>query len=204
MVHYKNSFLKPTEDFRNLQLLEEVARDSDISQRKLASKLGLALGVTNACLKKMARKGHIKMKGINHKRIAYYITPEGFSEKSRLTYHFLQHTVHYYVTLKNNITSKLDLISGEGVKKLVFYGAGEVMEVAYVCLCATDLKLIGIIDDSPSKQGKRVFNFCIQSPESVKSLDVEAILITSIRYKEKMLNYLKENKEFKNIKFYHL
>ena len=94
-----DKFLKPTEHLRNLQPLEEISLDSTVSQRKLSSSLGVALGVTNVCLKKMIRKGHIKVKGINQKRIAYYLTPEGFTEKTRLTYHFLQYTANYYINL---------------------------------------------------------------------------------------------------------
>ena len=204
MVYPKNDFLKPTEDLRNLQLLEEVSRDSTISQRKLSNRLGVALGVTNACLKKMVRKGHIKVKGINHKRIAYYLTPEGFSEKAKLTYHFLQHTVNYYINLKKNIGSKLDLISASGVRRILYYGAGEVMEVAFICLNETNLELVGIIDDSPDKQGKRIFGFSIKPPEAVKGLSTEAILITSIRYKDRILERLKKDRELQDIKFYSL
>jgi DNA-binding Lrp family transcriptional regulator len=204
MVHPDNNFLKPTEELRNLQLLEEVAKDSNTSQRKLSNHLGVALGVTNACLKKMVRKGHIKVKGINHKRIAYYLTPEGFSEKTRLTYHFLQYTVNYYINLKKNISSKLDAISMTGIKRLLFYGAGEVMEVAFICLHETELQLLGIVDDSEAKQEKKLFGFSIQKSEVIKDLNPEAILITSIRYKDRILEKLENDKELQGIDFYSL
>ena len=199
-----DNFLKPTEHLRNLQLLEEVSKDSNISQRKLSSSLGVALGVTNACLKKMIRKGHIKVKGINHKRIAYYLTPEGFTEKTRLTYHFLQHTVSYYKNLKQKVTSKLDLISSSGAKRIVFYGAGEVMEVAFVCLQETNFELLGIIDDSMDKQGKKIFGFNIQNSNLISKLKPDIILITSIRYKDGILETLKKDNGLKAVSFYTL
>jgi len=204
MVHPKNNFLRPTKDLRNLQLLEEVSKDASMSQRKLSSCLGTALGVTNACLKKMIRKGHIKVKGINHKRIAYYLTPEGFSEKTRLTYHFLQHTVSYYINLKKNIISRLSVISGSGVKEIVFYGAGEVMEVALICLHETGLELKGIVDDSDKKQGKSMLGFVIKPYDAIRGLKPEAILVTSIRYKDSILEKLNKDKQLKGIKFYSL
>ena len=204
MIQPKGSFLKPTEHLRNLQLLEEVSKDSSVSQRKLSSSLGVALGVTNACLKKMIRKGHIKVKGINHKRIAYYLTPEGFTEKSRLTYHFLQHTVSYYKNLKQKVTSKLDLISSSGVRRIVFYGAGEVMEVAFICLQETNLEVLGIIDDAKDKHVKKIFGFTIQKPEVINELKPDAVLVTSIRYKDEILQKLKKTKELKGINFYSL
>ncbi len=194
MIETQDKFLKPTEHLRNLQLLEEISQDSTISQRKLSTRLGVALGVTNACLKKMIRKGHIKVKGINHKRIAYYLTPEGFIEKSRLTYNFLQHTVTYYRSLKKNIIAKFDLISKSGIKRILFYGAGEVMEVAFICLKETNFELVGIIDDSKDKQGRKIFGFTILKPEDIKSLKPEAVLITSIRYRDKILSNFKQNR----------
>lgn len=204
MVHSENNFLKPTEHLRNLQLLEEVSKDSNVSQRKLSSSLGVALAVTNACLKKMIRKGHIKVKGINHKRIAYYLTSEGFTEKSRLTYHFLQHTINYYVNLKKDIGSKLDLISKTGIKRILFYGAGEVMEVALICLHETDLELIGIVDDAQDKQGKKIFGYTIQNLKNIELLNPEAILVTSIRYRDKIIKKLNENKKLKGCALYSL
>ena len=204
MVRLEEVFLKPTEHLRNLQLLEEVSKDSNISQRKLSNSLGVALGVTNACLKKMIRKGHIKVKGINHKRIAYYLTPEGFTEKTRLTYHFLQHTVSYYKNLKQKVALKLDEISKTGAKRILFYGAGEVMEVAYICLQKTNFELTGIIDDSKNKQEKKTFGFNIQNPDFINELRPDVVLVTSIRYKDEILKKLKKTKELKGISFYSL
>ena len=200
----ENNFLKPTEDLRNLQLLEEISRDSSASQRKLSERLGVALGVTNACLKKMANKGYIKIKGINHKRISYFLTPDGFSEKARLTYHFLEYTVHYYIDLKKNLAEKLDSISKQGVKRAVFYGAGDVMEVAFVISHEADIELLGIIDDDKAKQGTEKFNFTIGGPEAIKDLKPDAIIITSMRYKDKIIDKINADEELAKIPVYGL
>ncbi len=195
----ENNFLKPTEDLRNLQLLEEISRDSSASQRKLSERLGVALGVTNACLKKMANKGYIKIKGINHKRISYFLTPDGFSEKARLTYHFLEYTVHYYIDLKKNLAEKLDSISKQGVKRAVFYGAGDVMEVAFVISHEVNIEILGIIDDDKAKQGTKKFNFIIGGPETIPGLKPDAIIVTSIRYRDKIIKKLNAIEELAKI-----
>lgn len=200
----ENSFLKPNEDLKNLQLLEEISMDSNASQRKLSQHLGVALGVTNACLKKMAKKGYIKIKGINHKRISYYLTPEGFSEKTRLAYHFLEYTVNYYIRLKKNISSKLAVFSKDGIRRVVYYGAGEVMEVAFLTLHETDLELLGIIDDDKEKQGEKMFGFAIRGPEGIKELKPDAVIITSMRYKDRIAQNLKSDKELEGVPVYAL
>lgn len=204
MIDSQNSFLKPVENLRNLQVLEEISRDSCLSQRKLSRRLGIALGVTNACLKKMIKKGYVKIKGINHKRLSYYLTPQGISEKSKLTYHFLQHTISYYQNLKKNIAEKLSLLSQRGIHKIVYYGAGEVMEVAYITLQQTSLELIGIVDDDANKQGKKMFGFVIENPQIIKTLKPDAVLITSIRYRDKIMHSLNSDRELSGVNIYSL
>ncbi len=206
MPEQKNRFLKPTEHLRNLQLLEEISKDSSASQRKLSQRLGVALGVTNACLKKMTKQGLVKAKGINHTRIAYYLTPTGFSEKTKLTYHFLQHTIRYYSNLKNNISSKLSLLSQAGHRRIICYGAGEVMEVAFIILNESNFELLvlGIVDDDRDKQGKKMFGFMVQHPKIINELRPDAVLISSIRYKDKIMRNLNNNRELAGINFYSL
>ena len=206
MPELKNRFLKPTEHLRSLQLLEEISKDSSVSQRKLSQRLGVALGVTNACLKKMIGKGLVKAKGINHKRIAYYLTPKGFSEKTKLTYHFLQYTIRYYSTLKNNISAKLASISKAGHRRIICYGAGEVLEVAFIILNETDFNfsILGIVDDNKDKHGKMIFTFVVQQPEAIKELKPDAVLVNSIRYKDKIMRNLNNDRELTGIGVYSL
>jgi FlaA1/EpsC-like NDP-sugar epimerase len=206
MANSENRFLKPTNHLRNLQLLEEISKDPTVSQRKLSNRLGVALGVTNACLKKMVNKGFVKVKGINHKRIAYYLTPKGFSEKAKLTYHFLEYTITYYSNLKNNISAKISSLYQAGHRRIVCYGAGEVMEVAFVILNQIDpeLSVLGIVDDDQDKQGKKLFGFQVQSPQIIKELKPDAVLITSIRYRDKIMNRLNGDKELSRINLYSL
>lgn len=203
MPELQEKFLKPTEHLRNLQLLEEVSEDSAISQRKLSIRLGIALGVTNACLKRMIKRGYIRVRGVNHKRIAYYLTPKGLQEKARLTYRFLQYNVRYYIELKKNIASKLRSLAASGVKRIIFYGAGEAMEVAYITMQEIPLDLIGIVDDDPAKQGKRLFGFTIQSPNTISELKPNAIIVTSIMYRDEIIEKLK-NRGLKESVFYSL
>ena len=206
MQELKNRFLKPTEHLRSLQLLEEISKDSYVSQRKLSQRLGVALGVTNACLKKMISKGLVKVRGINHKRIAYYLTPKGLSEKTRLTYHFLQHTIRYYSTLKDNISVKLTALSRTGYKRIICYGAGEVLEVAFIILNETDLELLvlGVVDDDENKHGKKIFGFEVQHPKIIKELKPDAVLISSIRYRDKIMRNLNNDRELAGINIYSL
>jgi FlaA1/EpsC-like NDP-sugar epimerase len=204
MPNVENKFLKPTGDLRNLQLLEEISKDSHVSQRKLSQRLGLALGVTNACLKKMISKGLVKVKGINHKRVVYYLTPKGFTEKTTLAYHFLQHTIKYYSTLKDSISAKLSTLSQAGHRRIICYGAGEVMEVAFIILNESNFEflVLAIVDDNVNKHGKKMFGFQVQHPQTIKELKPDAVLVTSIRYQDKIMCRLNGDEELAGINLY--
>ena len=92
--------------FRILHLLEG---SPDISQREIAQKLGISLGGVNYCLKALIDIGHIKIHNFNKnpKKIGYLylLTPNGFSEKVRLTSGFLKRKMSEYHALKEEIDS---------------------------------------------------------------------------------------------------
>jgi DNA-binding MarR family transcriptional regulator len=195
-----NEFYKPAEPLRDLQFLEELEQNPNISQRELSHKLGIALGVTNACLKKMARRGWIKIKKIPPRRIGYYLTPHGFAEKSKLTYRFLSNTIHQYAAAKKDIAGKLLAWEKAGIKRIVFYGVSDEMEIAYVTLQGVSLELAGIVDDDPSKQNKNFFHFRIGSPKELPHLNCDAILITSVEARKRIKRQLENHYSGLNLK----
>src|SRR5512137_1980195 len=101
------NLFKPSEELRDLRLLEELEKNPIISQRELSHKFGIALGVTNACLKRMALRGWIRIAGLNHRRIGYYLTPRGIAEKTKLTFRLITWTVQHYSALKRSIERTL-------------------------------------------------------------------------------------------------
>jgi DNA-binding MarR family transcriptional regulator len=96
---------------RTLQLLSEVEKSSGITQRALAERLGVALGLTNLYLKRLARKGYIKVTTIPRNRIKYLLTPRGVAEKSRLTYEYMQYSLSYYRGMRIRLKDALQGMS---------------------------------------------------------------------------------------------
>ncbi len=73
-------------DVRELEILEKIEGNGHLTQRDLSREVGIALGLVNHLLKKMVRKGWIKIKNVDAKGIRYLITPQGAREKSSLLY----------------------------------------------------------------------------------------------------------------------
>ena len=175
-----SNLFRPPQEMRELELLQELQKNPIISQRELSHKFGIALGMTNACLKRMARRGWIRITGFNHHKIGYYLTPKGFSEKAKLTVHLISWTVQHYATLKDLIGERLLEMQNKGVERVVFYGVGDEMEIAYVTLQGVNLKLVGIVEDEEKMNRKEIFGFDLTDVLEVGALKPDAVLITSL------------------------
>jgi len=164
---------------RDLQLLEEIEQNPRISQRELSNKFGIALGVTNACIKRMARRVFFFLIRLPPRRIAYYVTPKGFSEKAKLTLHFLSYNIQHYTEMKKLISKRLLEIKNSGANRVLFCGVGDEMEVAYITLQGVNLNLVGIVDVDEKNLGKIIFGHRVMGIKELRGLKPDAVLITS-------------------------
>lgn len=169
---------------RVLQLLNELERDEGITQRTLAKKLGVALGLTNLYLKRLARKGYIKIRTIPRNRIKYLLTPRGVAQKSRLTYEYMQYSLSYYRDIRRALQQVLAGLSSAGSKRLVIYGTGELAELAYLSLWETDLTLVGFfVDEKP--QGM-FLSHPLWSLGALRDCEFDAVLIADLEDNDKV------------------
>jgi len=163
--------------YRSLQILDELSNNDALTQRDLSQRLGIALGLVNSYIKNLIAKGYITVRNIPTKRYAYYLTPKGFAEKSRLAYDLLQDYTRIYREAKNNYRQRFFELERAGVRRIVFAGADEVAEFAYITLHETGLELIGVVDDS--KAGNGFFSFTVRSFKDLSDMQYDRIIVTS-------------------------
>src|SRR5271165_4536639 len=106
-----------------LGLLQSVERDGGQSQRRLASELGVALGLVNAYLKRCINKGLVKVSEAPPRRYAYYLTPHGFVEKSRLTAEYLSYSFSLFRRAKTDYLGILMAAKARGITRIAILGA---------------------------------------------------------------------------------
>ena len=128
-----------------LDLLRSVADNSAVTQRSLANELGIALGLANAYLKKCAKKGLIKIKEVPANRYAYFLTPQGFAEKSRLTAEYLGQSFSLFRQARQEYGLILENFVADGNKRLAIFGGSDLTEI--ILLCARDhaVEIAGIV-----------------------------------------------------------
>ena len=142
-------------DHHTHKLLTAIEADQHQSQRSLARSLGIALGLTNLLLRRLVRKGWVRMIHIRPNRVRYLLTPTGIAEKARMSRDSLQYSVRFYADARNRIREQFSEIGSNTTpaavaseQRIVFLGAGEVAEIGYVCLQETELRLVGVIGDT--------------------------------------------------------
>ena len=129
-----------------LGLLDAVHQNSSVSQRSLAAELGIALGLTNAYLKRCVRKGLVKVRSAPANRYAYYLTPKGFAEKSQLTARYLSGSFSFYRRARDQCDSLLGASAEAGWQRIALFGVGDLAEVAVLCAMRHHLEVVGIAD----------------------------------------------------------
>ena len=130
---------------RDLKLLEAVEQDAHVTQRGLASRLGIALGLANIYVKRLMRKGYIKCVNVQPNRISYLITPRGIAEKARLTYEFMDYSLHLYKEVRQHLREVLQECAAAG-SAVAIYGRGEAAELAYLSLKESGLDPVAVFD----------------------------------------------------------
>ncbi|MBW1692064.1 MAG: winged helix-turn-helix transcriptional regulator [Deltaproteobacteria bacterium] len=176
------------QDIRSLQILEEIENNYSPSQRDLARKLNISLGLVNSFMKRLAKKGYVKITTVPKNRVKYMLTPKGFGEKSRLTYEFIQYSFRFYKKALSDLEDMLDEFERTGVKRVAFYGANDLAEIAFITLKATSIKLVGVGDDS--RKGKTFLGYTIKSIAELRKLAFDKVIITAIESRKEIYRKL--------------
>jgi len=139
-----------------LEVLDAVGRKSDISQRHLAQELGVALGMANSYLKRCVRKGLIKISDAPANRYLYYLTPKGFSEKSRLTARYLKNSFSFYREAGDSCLQAYAQCKENGWKKIILCGVSDLAEIAILRSYDAEIEIVGLYE--PHTEHQRFIN----------------------------------------------
>ena len=129
-----------------LGLLQSVEHDGGQSQRRLAAELGIALGLVNAYLKRCVKKGLVKVSEAPARRYAYYLTPNGFAEKSRLTVEYLGISFSFFRQARAECAEIFAAVHARGFQRVVVAGVSDLAEIARICALEAGIDIVAIVD----------------------------------------------------------
>ncbi|MGJ4950084.1 winged helix-turn-helix transcriptional regulator [Bradyrhizobium sp. HKCCYLS20291] len=161
-----------------LGLLNSVDRDGDRSQRHIAADLGIALGLVNAYLKRCVKKGLVKVHDAPARRYAYYLTPQGFAEKSRLTVQYLSDSFSFFRIAKSDCARTFEAARAAGFTRLVLAGRSDLAEIAILCAVEASVTVVAVVDpraDEARFLGVEVFKSYAEITERF-----DAVIVTDV------------------------
>jgi DNA-binding MarR family transcriptional regulator len=169
-------------ELTRLFLLDELGRGGNVSQRVLAARLGIALGAVNRHVRSLIREGYVEITDPAVRPFAYRLTPAGSAYRQRLRQAQYERVAGSFREMEERIGARLRELKAKGVSRLVFYGAGVVMEVARPLAEALGLEVAGVIDDDPAKQGTVKSGLRVLEPAALAGLGAEAVVVTTFRH----------------------
>ena len=178
------------DNLRSFLLMSELENGEPISQREIAGRLNIALGLVNSYLKNLVKKGYVTVKAYPRNRYAYLLTPKGFAEKSRLAF---QHLSNFHKLYQVSRQESLDLFARlreQGVKKVSFCGLDHLTEIFYLSLQEAGLELEAIMDLQKTEQN--FFNLPVVRLEEGAKEAKGPIIITSLQRIEELKQKLQE------------
>ncbi len=179
---------------RHLEILTAIEEGHALTQRDLAKRLNVALGLTNLHIKRLAKKGYIKIvafrrKPSARKRLRYLLTPAGFAEKTRLAYAHITYSLQLYRRARELLRHELSLLSGNGLKRLVLYGTGEAAELAYLTLRELGLEPLGVFSREPADD--RFLGFTVRDIAELAADEVDGVIVATFEPPESHLAELR-------------
>lgn len=165
-----------------LEMLSAVEQDNQLTQRSLSRELGIALGLTNAYLKRCARKGFIKVRQVPLNRYAYYLTPKGFAEKSRLTAEYLTSSLGFFRVARQQCATLFEQCAASGLRTIALAGDGELAEIAVLSVSEVDVRVVCIVDARSGRQrsaGRPIVNGLAEA-WALAGGRLDAVLITDV------------------------
>jgi len=161
-----------------MRLLSSIEDDQSLSQRSLALRLGIAVGLANAYLKRCVRKGWVKVQQVPARRCAYYLTPTGFSEKTRLVGEYLSSSLGFFRRARAQYVECLAACHRRGWRRVALVGDGDLAEIATLAARESLVELAAVI--APGCNMATVAGLPVMTALD-RAVDFDAVVLTDIK-----------------------
>ena len=173
-------------ELTDYNILKTIESDSAVSQRELSSQMEINVASVNFALKRLIKKGFVRMVGVNPRRIRYHITPEGIRKKTQLAYSFFGRNFQFYKEIRNDIESRVAKATNGMETGIAIYGVGELSEITYMVVSLMKWRFMGFFLGDSKITGEEIFGHEVQKLESFKNVQPCLLLLTD-EYSANML-----------------
>jgi len=171
---------------RELDILQAIGDGEKVTKRDLMHRLNIAGRLADRYIKQLVAKGLLKVKTAPARRMLYWLTPQGFTEKARLSYEFVSYTYKMHRECHRLASNMLhDLARQEGVRRVVFYGAEPLAEVVAVSLPENEIELVAVADQD--HVGETCAGRPVVSVDALDGLEFDRIVLTTFSKRDDVI-----------------
>jgi len=163
---------------RELKLLSEVEECPEMTQRDMAHRIGVALGITNVLLRNLSEKGYIRVTSAGWKRCIYSLTPKGVSRKLHLTLNYVKRVLNQYQNIRQNLKAQLEPLNLHAESCVAIYGTGEFAELVYLGL--KDLGIDEIVIFNDNKTDQKFLGMPVSEIRTIRPENYDSILVATL------------------------
>ncbi|MDI3472575.1 MAG: hypothetical protein PWQ20_968 [Thermotogaceae bacterium] len=185
-------FFNPSPLYRELLLLSSIEKDPNISQEKLSKIANIAPSMVNKYIKLFVEEGYIEKSGDNARTMSYHLTLIGKNRLQLLTLSLMAEISQLFMETKGHFSKIVEILNREKKRQILLYGAGVIGRIVLNVLKAEDFEILGFIDDSPLKQGDRMYGYNVYEPEHAIKISHDAVIIASFKHSKVMLEKAKK------------
>jgi DNA-binding MarR family transcriptional regulator len=160
------------------------------SQMRLSQRIGVSVGLINALIKRAILKGYVKARSAPAKRYAYYLTPKGFSEKSRLVADYLETSLDFFRMARAEYGDIFERLRHCGDNRIILGGRGELTEIALLAAREQGLEPTAVFDRETNAEYFHGLTI-IRTLDGLKTNDT--VVITESRYPQLLVDALQEH-----------
>lgn len=171
------------DNLRSFLLMSELEKGEPISQREIAGRLGIALGLVNSYLKTLSAKGYVTVKAMPRNRFAYMLTPKGFAEKSRLAFQHLSNFNKLFRVTRQDSLALFIKLRDQGERSVSFCGLDDLTEISFLSLQEARLDLEQVMD---TETGSNFLDQPVASLTEGAKLASGPIVITALQRVEEL------------------
>jgi DNA-binding MarR family transcriptional regulator len=93
---------------KEFSILSYIEQNSDATQRELSEHVGVSLGMINILLKRLVKKGFVKIERLQSNSVKYFLTPQGIASKLERTYGYIVRTYRELISLQQQLYREIE------------------------------------------------------------------------------------------------
>ena len=127
------------------ELLNEISQDSRVTQANLAQRLGIAVGSVNWYIKRLVKRGYVKVSHLDRTRLQYDLTSEGMSVFTERALQYAKDSLKVYKSFRQQAMSIVSELQTRGITQVHLQGNDEMMDILRLTCIEADI----LLSDTP-------------------------------------------------------